>query len=254
MVVLAATLTARAPAPQSSTSLTVMLPDGEGKGLVERLCGGCHDPSLVMFTREDEEGWAVIVNGMAARGAKGTKEELDAITAYLATHFSRRKGFTPLITSGAGAATGALDEPQRFAAGRAIYQTLCVMCHQADGKGRDKVAPPLVGSDLVLGPAGIPVRIMLHGKRGPANVMPALGPLMSDQQVAAVLTYVRREWGQTGSPIDSAAVKEIRTLTAGRARPWTAEELRQTIGQPPKPESHQFIFLDAVPNRRHSPE
>ena len=228
----------RAMAPQSTATLAVVLPEGEGKALVERVCAGCHDPSLVIFTREDEEGWAVIVNDMAARGARGTKEELDAITSYLATHFSRRKGFTPLISSGIGAATGPLDESQRFAAGRAIYQTLCVICHQADGRGRDKVAPALVGSDLVLGPAGIPVRIMLHGKRGPANVMPALGPLMSDEQVAAVLTYIRREWGQAGSPIDTATVKEIRTATTGRARPWTAEELRQTAGQAPKGESN----------------
>jgi mono/diheme cytochrome c family protein len=216
-------------APQAPPSLAVVLPAGEGKVLVERVCAGCHDPSLVMFTREDEEGWAVIVNDMAARGAKGTKEELDIITSYLATHFSRRKGFAPLLTSGAAAATGALDEQQRYAAGREIYQALCVMCHQADGRGRQNVAPPLVGSSLALGPAGIPVRIMLHGKRGPTNVMPALGSLMTDEQIAAVLTYVRREWGQTASPIDAAAVKEIRSLTAGRARPWTAQELLQAV-------------------------
>jgi mono/diheme cytochrome c family protein len=57
--------------------------------------------------------------------------------------------------------------------------------------------------------------------------MPALGTLMSDEQIAAVLTYVRREWGQSGSAIEAAAVAQVRAATAGRARPWTAEELQQ---------------------------
>ena len=106
--------------------------------------------------------------------------------------------------------------PELFAAGREIYQTLCVVCHQADGRGRQNVAPALVGSELTLAPPAIAVRIMLHGKRGPTNVMPALGPLMTDEQIAAALTYVRREWGQTASAIDPATVKGIRAQTAGR--------------------------------------
>jgi mono/diheme cytochrome c family protein len=80
---------------------------------------------------------------------------------------------------------------------------------------------------------------MLHGKRGPTNVMPALGSLLSDEQIAAVLTYVRREWGQTASPVEAATVKEIRGQTSGRARPWTAEELSQLPGQTGKGESHE---------------
>jgi mono/diheme cytochrome c family protein len=212
--------------PGAQPSLAVALPEGEGKALVERACAGCHDPSLVIFKREDEEGWAVIVNDMAARGAKATEEELKIITAYLAEHFNRESTFSPL--QGMGPA----------APGKDIYQTLCVVCHQPDGRGRDKVAPPLVGSPLVLGPAAIPVRIMLHGKRGPTNVMPALGALMTDEQIAAVLTYVRREWDQRGSAIDAATVKNIREATAGRARPWTVEELQQVAGQPGKGASY----------------
>jgi mono/diheme cytochrome c family protein len=214
---------------QPASSLAVMLPKGEGKALVERSCAGCHDPSLVMFKREDEEGWTAIVNDMAARGAKATEAELKTITAYLAEHFNRESAFSPL--KGMGAAAAARDEQQRFTAGKEIYQTLCSMCHQPDGRGRDRVAPPLVGAALALGPPAVAVRIMLHGKRGPANVMPALGALMTDEQIAAVLTYVRRDWGQTGSAIEPAAVKEIRAETSGRARPWTVEELQQFGGQ-----------------------
>ena len=225
-------LAAKVPGSQAPA---IALPEGQGKRLVERLCGECHDPSLVMFTREDQDGWAVIVNDMGARSAKAKPEELQVITSYLAEHFNRQNESSPFKAVGAAAAT-ARDEQQLFAAGKEIYGALCAVCHQPDGRGRDKVAPALAGSELALAPAAIPVRIMLHGKRGPANVMPALGTLLSDDQIAAVLTYIRREWGQTGSAVDAATVKEIRALTTGRARPWTAEELSQVQsgkGAPP---------------------
>jgi len=224
--------------PPTGGSLSIALPEGDGKALVTRACGGCHEPALVMFTREDAEGWKVIVNDMVARGAKATSEEIDVMAAYLAAHFNRQTKFAPLQYVGAAAAA-AKDEQQLFAAGKEIYGTLCAVCHQADGRGRDKIAPPLVGSAFALGPPAVVVRIMLHGKRGPTNVMPALGPLITDEQIAAVLTYVRREWGQTAPAIDAAAVKAIRTSTTGRARPWTAEELEQVAGQSGKGDEHE---------------
>jgi hypothetical protein len=48
---------------------------------------------------------------------------------------------------------------------------------------------------------------------------------MTDDQVAAVLTYVRRSWGNTALPIDPAEVKEARGSTTGRKRAWSEEEL-----------------------------
>lgn len=122
-------------------------------------------------------------------------------------------------------------EQQRFAAGKQIYDSICQACHLANGRGLEKVAPALVGSPLVLGPAGVPVRIVLNGKEGTVGLMPPLGAAFDDEQVAAVLTYIRREWEQTGSPVDAATVKEIRAATAGRTRPWTAEELAKIGAQ-----------------------
>jgi mono/diheme cytochrome c family protein len=122
-------------------------------------------------------------------------------------------------------------EQQRFAAGKQIYEGLCQACHQANGRGVEKLAPALVGSPLALGPAAVAVRIVLNGKEGTLGLMPPLGAALDDEQVAAVLTYTRREWEQTGSPVDAATVKEIRAQTAGRTRPWTAEELARIGGQ-----------------------
>jgi hypothetical protein len=59
--------------------------------------------------------------------------------------------------------------------------------------------------------------------------MPPLGATLSDEQVAAVLTYIRREWGQAGSPIDPADVTRARRATAARTRPWTEDELAAVI-------------------------
>jgi mono/diheme cytochrome c family protein len=59
--------------------------------------------------------------------------------------------------------------------------------------------------------------------------MPPLGSVLTDDQIAAVLTYIRREWGQTGSPVDAALVKETRAATQGRSKPWTDAELQTLI-------------------------
>ncbi|HZB25076.1 MAG TPA: PVC-type heme-binding CxxCH protein [Vicinamibacterales bacterium] len=117
------------------------------------------------------------------------------------------------------------EEQARFEAGRTIYQNLCVACHQADGRGREKLANSLVGSALAVGAPGVPVRVLLHGKEGANGLMPPLGGVLSDEQVGAVLTYIRREWGNTASPIDAASVAAIRRATGDRTRPWTDQEL-----------------------------
>jgi mono/diheme cytochrome c family protein len=60
--------------------------------------------------------------------------------------------------------------------------------------------------------------------------MPPLAAALGDEQIAAVLTYIRREWGHTASAVSPDDVKEIRGLTRTRTRPWTAGELPQGRG------------------------
>jgi mono/diheme cytochrome c family protein len=117
-------------------------------------------------------------------------------------------------------------EQQRFAAGQEIYRNVCQACHQQDGRGMEKLAPSLLESTFAVGPAGIPIRIVLHGKEGTTGMMPPVGQIFSDEQIAAVLTYIRREWGQTGTPVDAAAVAAVRSQSSGRSRPWTDAELK----------------------------
>ena len=121
------------------------------------------------------------------------------------------------------------DEQQRFEVGKEVYGRLCIACHQPDGRGREGLAPALAGSPFVTGRAGIMARIVIHGKEGKA-LMPPLGTL-SDLEIAGVLTFVRRSFGHTASPVDVALIREVRGSALGRDRPWTEAELR-SISQP----------------------
>ena len=93
--------------------------------------------------------------------------------------------------------------------------------------------PPLAGSEWVTGDEAKVVRILLHGVTGPIEVagetfnsmMPPWGATLKDADIAAVLTYVRSQWGNKGAPISAAKVASIRAATASRTTPWTAAEL-----------------------------
>jgi mono/diheme cytochrome c family protein len=115
--------------------------------------------------------------------------------------------------------------------GKRLYSN-CMSCHQANGRGLPPVYPPLRGSEIVHGDAATLVKIVMHGLEGPIKVdgqtynqvMPA-APLRTDEEIAAVLTYVRGAWGNTGDAIDTAIVARIREETKGRNRPFTSKEL-----------------------------
>jgi len=122
------------------------------------------------------------------------------------------------------------EQQQQFDRGREVYRNICQGCHQPDGRGLERIAPSLIGSAFALATAEIPVRILLHGKEGATGLMPPVGPTLDDGQIADVLTYVRREWGQGAEPVDAAAVAAIRAASAGRTRPWTEAELKALGG------------------------
>jgi mono/diheme cytochrome c family protein/glucose/arabinose dehydrogenase len=117
------------------------------------------------------------------------------------------------------------EEQRRFDTGRDVYANLCQACHQPDGRGQDRVAPSLLDSALALADAEIPARILLNGKEGAIGLMPPMGSTLTDEQVASVLTYIRREWGHASTPVDPTTIATVRELTRGRSRPWTHDEL-----------------------------
>ncbi len=128
------------------------------------------------------------------------------------------------------------EQEQLFARGDALYAAVCLACHQASGRGAPGLAPPLRRSEHVL--AQDPRRlaaILLHGLDGPLVVrnqqwsgdMPALAG--DDRDLAAVLTYIRREWGHVAEPVSPHLVSETREATADRDEPWTWAELERAF-------------------------
>ena len=119
-----------------------------------------------------------------------------------------------------------------FEKGKTIYATICGACHQPNGAGLAGLAPPLLDSEWVLGPVDRPIRIALHGLTGPIEVegikwqleMPGL-PTLSDEDLAGVLTYIRREWDHRGAPVSPSEVAKVRAEFADRTNAWTAAEL-----------------------------
>ncbi|MDB5322571.1 MAG: dehydrogenase [Phycisphaerales bacterium] len=127
------------------------------------------------------------------------------------------------------------EQQQSFTAGRETFGQICAQCHQPSGLGQEGVAPPLVDSEWVLGPPDRLARIALNGVHGPIKVgkktsdleMPGLYAL-PDDQIASVLTYVRREWGHEGTPVSIDLVAKVRKASADRGQTqWTADELLQ---------------------------
>jgi mono/diheme cytochrome c family protein len=131
------------------------------------------------------------------------------------------------------------EQQALFDKGKTIYASICAACHQPTGSGLANLAPPLLNSEWVLGAADKPIRVVLNGLTGPLNVsgtkfqleMPPLG-MFPDADVAAVLTYIRREWEHGASPVTPEEVAKIRALTQGRAKAWTEAELKQPPGAP----------------------
>jgi mono/diheme cytochrome c family protein/glucose/arabinose dehydrogenase len=135
------------------------------------------------------------------------------------------------VEAGAAPAAAPLTaaEQKRFEEGKTVYTSLCVACHNENGEGRDKLGPPLTGSNFALAAAHVPMRILINGKEGPVGLMPPLGTTLSDDQIAGVLTFIRRSWGNQASAVDAAAVADIRKQTSGRTRPWTEKELLEIV-------------------------
>ena len=97
------------------------------------------------------------------------------------------------------------------------YDTYCIACHQADGKGQKGVNPPLTGSNWVKGDVNVLIKTVLQGLTTPievegvkyTNAMPAFDYL-EDAEMASLLTYVRKNFGQMTDSVSVAQVKIVR--------------------------------------------
>lgn len=104
-------------------------------------------------------------------------------------------------------------------AGRDLYVANCSSCHQASGEGLPGVFPPLKGSGVVNKDDPTKhIQIVLNGMKGAraggvvyAGAMPPFTAILSDGDIAGVINFERRSWGNHGALVTAAQVAAERT-------------------------------------------
>lgn len=143
-----------APPPPPQVSEKQALPDGPGKDTVQRVCGSCHSPNIVLGRGMTRQGWSEVVSSMISRGAHGTQAEFTQIVDYLAKNLPvasgpvqpashRRGGFGGFSV---GPDNKQIVDTTAADRGKKIYYQECISCHGAKARGGDG---PQAGPDLV---------------------------------------------------------------------------------------------------------
>lgn len=135
-------------------------------------------------------------------------DDLAAMATYLQS----------LPQAAAATDTGAPAPGRVLALGEQLYGTHCADCHGAQGQGVAGAYPPLAGNRAVrMVPAANLVQVVLRGGYAPATVgnprpfgMPPFQMLLSDEEVAAVVSYIRQAWGNQASGVSALDVTRHR--------------------------------------------
>ena len=175
-----------------------------------------------MWAMDRPEHRALVAALATAVGNQGRPEGLAALRRLSATSSARPMWQQEAVIAGlkassaaqpSASATPASRDPATAALveqGRTAY-AICAACHQADGRGLPSMAPPLAGSPRVTGPPEALIDIVLGG-RDEDPAFPSMPPLaaLPDDQLAAILTYVRQAWGNAAAPVSVEAVRARR--------------------------------------------
>ncbi len=114
----------------------------------------------------------------------------------------------PLMGSGQEATPA--DESDHVVRGQGIFETACIACHQPGGVGIEGIYPPLDGNPLItLEDPTYVVSVVLNGRGG----MPRFAGTYDDEEIAAVVSYVRQAWSNDAPPVGADEVNAVRTDT-----------------------------------------
>jgi mono/diheme cytochrome c family protein len=141
-----------------------------------------------------------------------TTDDINAMAVYLK---SLPKTESP---SAQRASHNPQEAEQLMITGKRVYDAYCVECHQANGKGIAPAYPPLDGNRAItMQAANNPIRIVLHGGFPPSTQgnprpygMPPFGQLLSDQEVAGVVSYIRNSWSNESGYVTTVDVNKHR--------------------------------------------
>ena len=133
--------------------------------------------------------------------------------------------------------SGCTNDPV-LVTGQDVFRKYCATCHQQDGKGIEGAFPSLHASEWVSGDKGRLIRLVLRGMQGPIlvngvsynNVMTP-HDFLTDDQIAAVLTFVRQEFDNDSEPVDSSEVASVR-MSLDSDELYMASELENLLGIP----------------------
>jgi mono/diheme cytochrome c family protein len=103
--------------------------------------------------------------------------------------------------------------------GKTVYDAQCATCHGAQGEGKPPHYPPLAGNQSIqMASAVNPIRMVLNGGYPPGTAgnpmpygMPPFAQSLSDEEVAAVVTYIRTAWGNRGAAINAREANDLRS-------------------------------------------
>ncbi len=130
------------------------------------------------------------------------------------------------------------------ALGKKIYNGNCANCHHADGEGQPGVYPPMGGSEYVLGSKERLAALLLHGISGPITVrggsygsavMPGWAISFTDDQMADLMTYLRKSWGNTANEAKADEVSAARAKFASKADAYCEADLQKIAPNGPDP-------------------
>jgi mono/diheme cytochrome c family protein len=113
-----------------------------------------------------------------------------------------------------------LVQPAVMETGRRVYEQQCAICHGDEGKGHPPMFPPLADNQSITMPSPVnSIRMVLNGGYAPGTKknprphgMPPFSHILDDDEVAAVVTYIRVAWGNTGTPVTPAQANELRKV------------------------------------------
>jgi DNA uptake protein ComE-like DNA-binding protein len=205
-LVLTTALTTTAPATAAGPDV---LPPGEGKAIVERMCVNCHALSVVTSKRATPEQWSTVVATMVSRGAEGTDEEIDTVTRYLATNFGPDRPSSNSPSAEQSAATESQAAPSDAPPG-APAATTPSMSHET-------AAPVTSEEDETVSPEPAPSSIHVNVNRAMAPELASKLSLTIDE--AETLIRYRK---QNGNFQNWQEVGEVPGVPAGKIQEYRA--------------------------------
>jgi mono/diheme cytochrome c family protein len=142
-----------------------------------------------------------------------TDEDVQAMAVYLKALPQRDAEAPP--TSQAR-----MVAPEVMELGRRVYEKQCAVCHGNEGKGQPPAYPPLAGNQSITMSSPVnSIRMVLNGGYPPGtrknprpHGMPPFNHILNDQEVAAVVTYIRVAWDNNGTPVTPAQSNELRKI------------------------------------------